>query len=167
MPETSRRHFLREKETAQILDELAKKTKINISQLLGEKVNVEVAQTQTAQIYFINGRPLGAVWKKVLMPTLLFQEALQVLPKIVVNMGAVPYIANGADLMAPGVVRIEGDYKQDDYVIITDERHNKPLAITIAQTDSDTARTMKHGKIGKNLHYVGDDLWNQLRKLTA
>jgi PUA domain protein len=92
---------------------------------------------------------------------------MQLLPKIVVNMGAVSHICNGADVMAPGVVRIEKDYKSNDYVVIIDERHNKPLAIALALTDSQTARGLQHGKIAKNIHYVGDDLWGQLKKLSA
>ncbi len=166
MPESKIRHFLREKETTQLLDELSEKLNINIEQLLGTKTNVEVSQTQTAIIYFINGRPLLAAWKNVLVPTLFFHEALRMLPKILVNMGAVPYVCNGADIMAPGAVRIDKDYKQDDYVVVTDERHEKPIAVAVALTDSITARTLKHGKIAKNLHYVGDDLWNQLRRLS-
>jgi PUA domain protein len=167
MSETQRRHFLREKETTQLFDEFSKKLNIDIKQLFGDKTNVEVAQTPTAKIFFINRRPLLAVWKNVLLPTLLFQEALQLLPRIVVNMGAVPFVCNGADIMAPGVVQIEKDYKPNDHVVVTDERHDKPLAVAVALTDSATARTLKHGKIAKNVHYVGDDLWNQLKKLTA
>jgi PUA domain protein len=167
MSETQRRHFLREKETTQLFDEFSKKLNIDIKQLFGDKTNVEVAQTPTAKIFFINRRPLLAVWKNVLLPTLLFQEALQLLPRIVVNMGAVPFVCNGADIMAPGVVQIEKDYKLNDHVVVIDERHDKPLAVAVALTDSATARTLKHGKIAKNVHYVGDDLWNQLKKLTA
>ena len=167
MPEARRRHFMREKEKAQLLDDLSKKLKIDIKQLLGDNFNVEISQTLTASIYFINDRPLLAVWKNVLLPTLLFQEALQLLPRIVVNMGAVPFVCNGADLMAPGVVRIEKVYKQDDYMVITDERHGKPLAIAVALTDYDTAHNLKHGKIARNVHYVGDELWNQLKKLVV
>jgi PUA domain protein len=167
MSETQRRHFLREKETTQLFDEFSKKLNIDIKQLFGDKTNVEVAQTPTAKIFFINRRPLLAVWKNVLLPTLLFQEALQLLPRIVVNMGAVPFVCNGADIMAPGVVQIEKDYKPNDHVVITEERNDKPLAVAVALIDSVAARILKHGKIAKNIHYVGDDLWNQLKKLTA
>jgi PUA domain protein len=164
MPETQRRHFLSQKETTQLFEEFSKKLGIDIRKLFGDETTVETAQTQTAKIFFINHQPLLAVWKNVLMPTLLFQEALQLLPKIVVNMGAVPHVCNGADIMAPGVVQIEKEYKLNDHVVITDERHGKPLAVAAALTDSATARILKHGKIAKNMHHVGDDLWNELKK---
>jgi len=167
MSEAKRRHFLSERESTQLLDEFSQKLGLNIKQLLGTKTKIEVAETQTAKIFFVNNRPILAIFEGALLPTLLFEEVLRLLPKIVVNMGAVPHICNGADVMAPGVVRIEEQYKTDNYVIVVDERHNKPLALVIALTDSQTASKMQHGKIAKNIHYVGDNLWNQLKKLTA
>jgi len=164
MPEAKRRHFLREREAAQLLDEFSQKLNLDLKQLLGTKTQVEAAETQTAKIFFANNKPILAISNDTLLPTLLFEEALRLLPKIVVNMGAVPHICNGADVMAPGVVRIEKEFKADDYVVVADERHNKPLAFVIALTDSQTALKSKHGKIAKNIHYVGDSLWNQLKK---
>jgi len=167
MSEAKRRHFLSERESTQLLDEFSQKLGLNIKQLLGTKTKIEVAETQTAKIFFANNRPILAILEGALLPTLLFEEVLRLLPKIVVNMGAVPHICNGADVMAPGVVRIEKQYKTDNYIIVVDERHNKPLALVIALTDSQTASKMQHGKIAKNIHHVSDNLWNQLKKITA
>jgi len=165
MSEIKHRSFLREKEAAQLLDEFSKKLKVDIKQLLeAKKLDIEVAETSSAKIFFLNGKPLIANIKDVLVPTLLFDKALQFLPRITVNMGAVPHICNGADLMAPGIVKIEGDFNTSDYVLVVDERHQKPLAIAIALTDSQTAHSLQRGKICKNTHYVGDSLWNQLKK---
>jgi len=167
MSEAKRRHFLSEREATQLLDEFSQKLSLDIKQLLGRKTKIEVAETQTAKIFFVKNKPILAILNDTLLPTLLFEEALRLLSKIVVNMGAVPHICNGADVMAPGVVRIEKEYKTNNYVIVVDERHGKPLALAIALTDAPTALKMQHGKIAKNIHYVGDNLWNQLKKLTA
>jgi len=167
MSEAKRRHFLSEREATQLLDGFSQKLSLDIKQLLGTKAKIEVAETQTAKIFFANNKPILAILNGTLLPTLLFEEALRLLPKIVINMGAVPHICNGADVMAPGVVRIEKEYKTNDYVVVVDERHNKPLALIIALTDSQTALKMQRGKIAKNIHYVGDNLWNQLKKITV
>jgi len=165
MSETKHRRFLREKEAKQLLEELSQKLKIDIKQLLDAKnLDIEVAETPTAKIFFLNGKPLIASFTDALLPTLLFDRALLLLSKITVNMGAVPHICNGADLMAPGLVKIEGSFNTNDYVLVMDERYHKPLAIAIALTDSQTAGNLQHGKIAKNIHYVGDSLWNQLKK---
>jgi len=165
MSEIKHRRFLREKEATQILNEFTQKLRVDIKQLLDTKnLGVEVAETPTAKIFFLNGKPLIANFKNVLVPTLLFDNALLLLPKITVNMGAVPHICNGADLMAPGIVKIEANFNVNDYIVVIDERHQKPLAVAIALTDSQTARNLKHGKVAKNMHYIGDNLWNQLKK---
>ncbi len=99
------------------------------------------------------------------LPTLIPNGVFPLLPKIVVDMGAVPHICNGADLMAPGVVQIDGDFHTDDLLLIVDERHGKPLAIGAALLDSHVVRKLKHGKVVKNIHYVGDSLWKMLKKI--
>lgn len=164
MSEIKRRHFLREKEVAPLLKDFYEKLNIDPEKLFGDKIQVEEADSETAKIYFINNKPLLAISDNTLVPTLFSNEILDAFPRIVVNMGAVPHLCNGADLMAPGVVKIEKDYNKGGYVVVVDERHGKPLAVAIALEDSKTARSMIHGKIARNIHYVGDKLWNQSKK---
>lgn len=165
MPEAMKRRFLREREAVQLLDELSQKLGIDLRELLDAKrPSVEVAEASNAEIYYANGRPIIAKIKEALVPTLLFEEALLRLPKITVNMGAVPFVCNGADVLAPGVVRIEGAFGVDDFVVVVDERHQKPLAVAMALDDSQVVRGLSRGKVAKNLHYVGDALWNLLKK---
>lgn len=165
MPETMRRQFLREKEATQLLDEFSQKLKIDVKSLLdAKKPSVETAETTVAMIYYANGKPVIAKMKDALIPTLLFERALLHLPKIVVNMGAVPHICNGADVLAPGIVKIAGAFAINDYVVVVDERHQKPLAVAAALVDSQAANSLKHGKVAENLHYVGDAVWNRLKQ---
>ncbi len=164
MSEIKRRHFLREKEATPLLNDFSKKLNIDLKQLFKDTIQIEEADSETAKIYFINNKPLLAIYNNILVPTLVSNEILDALPRIIVNMGAVPHLANGADLMAPGVVRIEKEYGKGEYVVVADERHGKPLAVATALEDSKTARSMTRGKIATNIHYVGDKLWNQLKK---
>ena len=165
MPETARRQFLREKEAVRLLDELSRRLKIDVKELLdAKKPSVEVAQSLGAEMVYLEGKPFAARLKELLIPTLLFEKALQCLPKIVVNMGAVPHICNGADVLAPGMVGIEGAFAVDGLVVVVDERHKQPLAVMAALVDSQTARSLSRGKVARNLHFVGDALWTQLKK---
>ena len=79
-------------------------------------------------------------------------------------MGAVPYVCNGADIMAPGIVNVKGDFNEKNILIILDERHKKSLAIGIALVNSHNIRTTKRGKVAKNIHHVGDKLWNTIKR---
>lgn len=79
---------------------------------------------------------------------------------IEVDMGAVGFVTNGADIMAPGIVDADINIKQNDYVWIRDETHQKPLAIGKALMSGEEIIKTKKGKAVKNIHFVGDPLWN-------
>jgi PUA domain protein len=100
-----------------------------------------------------------------LLPTLLFQNFASQAPKVVVDMGAVPYVCNGADIMAPGIVRVEGEFGKGDLVLIVDEKHGKPLAIGESLHNAESARNTKQGAVVKNLHFVSDKIWNFVKTL--
>lgn len=163
MSKIFRRRSLREKEARNVILEFSKKAKAKAEQLFESGKIVETIETDDTKIYLIDGKPLLASSGGKLFPTLFFDEVFSSLPKIVVDMGAVPHICSGADILAPGVVRIEGQFDIDDFVLVVDEHHNKPLAVSSALLDSRTANQTEHGKIAKNLHYVGDKLWTSLK----
>jgi PUA domain protein len=163
MSKTFQRHSLREKETRNIVLEFSRKTKAKVEQLFESKKHIEAIETADTIIFLIDGKPLLASINGKLFPTLFFSEVFSFFPKIIVDMGAISYICKGADIMAPGVVRIEGQFNVDDFVLVVDERYGKPLAIGSALLDSQAAEQTKHGKIVKNLHYVGDKLWASLK----
>jgi PUA domain protein len=83
---------------------------------------------------------------------------LESLPKVVVDMGAIRFVCNGADVMAPGITEM-GVFDVGDIVVIRDVTHGKALAIGVANRSSGDIEMSKKGKVIKNLHYVGDKLW--------
>ena len=163
MPKKRYRHSLKSKDAKKFLLEVTERLGTDIEQFLGSKTRVEVSETETAQIFIFNGKPLLARADGELFPTLSFEELFSIIPKIVVDMGAVPYVCKGADVMAPGVVAIEGEFRENDLLLVVDERHSKPLAVGVALFSSETMKTVSNGKTVKNLHYVGDKLWNYLK----
>ncbi len=75
---------------------------------------------------------------------------------VVVDMGAVRFIYNGADVMAPGVVDAHEDIVEGQLVWVRDQEHGKPLAVGRALTDGKTMVDSDEGKVVKNLHHIGD-----------
>jgi len=159
------KHFLKEKEARKLLLDFSQRLKVDAERLLGSKPRIEVNENEAAEIFIVNGKPLLAMSGGALFPTLAFDEVFPSLPRITVDMGAVPHVCDGADVMAPGVVSVKGDFKENDLLLIVDERHGKPLAIGAALFDSQAMKNLKHGKIVKNIHHVGDKLWNALKKM--
>ncbi len=94
-------------------------------------------------------------------------EILSHLPSVIVDMGAVQHIVNGADVMRPGIVSFEARFSKDDLVVVRDVKNRKPLAICRALMSSDEAAGLSRGKILVNLHHVGDKYWRLSRKLMS
>ena len=87
-------------------------------------------------------------------------------PKIVVDMGAVPYVCKGATVMAPGIVKIEGEFVKGDLVVVVDMKHGKALGLGETLMDAETARQTKKGPVTKTLHFVSDKIWDCIKSLT-
>jgi PUA domain protein len=78
---------------------------------------------------------------------------------VTVDMGAVPFVYNGADTMSPGVVDADSSIQKDDLVWIKDEKNGKPLAIGKALMGGNEMVQGESGKAVKSIHHVGDKLW--------
>lgn len=165
MPQKQQRHSLKAKQAKLILDEVSKRLNRNIEDLIGEKAKFEIAETDLGDIYFVNGRPLLYGIGGKTLPTLFFTELYDWLPKIVVDMGAVPYVCKGADIMAPGIVRIEGEFSRGDLVLVVDVKHGKMLVLGEALYDGESAKKVKKGAVVKSLHFVSDKIWEIAKTL--
>jgi len=166
MPTKQRRYALKSKHAKHLLNEVTERLKVNIAAIFGSNANVEVVIAAFGKIYLVNGKPLFFKAGEALLPTLIFQEFTLEAPKIVVDMGAVPYVCNGADIMAPGIVRVEGEFGKGALVVVVDEKHGKPLAVGESFYDSKIARNTKQGAVVKNVHFVSDKFWNFSKALT-
>ena len=77
-----------------------------------------------------------------------------------VDMGAVPFVCNGANTMSAGINDVSPEVAKGQYVWIREENHHKPLAIGIALMGAEEMLTSEKGKAIKSLHYIGDKIWN-------
>lgn len=92
------------------------------------------------------------------------REVLERLPTLIVDMGAVPHIANGADVMRPGVREFRGEFERGEILVVRDERNLKPLAIAIALEHREKCESMVRGKIAENIHHVNDKIWKFIQE---
>jgi PUA domain protein len=167
MPEKFTRHFLKTKEAEAVLNKASEKLRTDLKQIFNTKLNLELVQTEFAEIYLINGKPSLVKMQENIFPTLTFSEYSTQLPKVIVNMGAVPHVCNGANIMAPGIVRFEGEFKEDDFVLVVDEKYGKSLAMGKIVYDSEAAKKVARGVVVRNIHHVGDRVWNFIKSFSA
>ncbi len=152
-----RRH-LKDKEAKQLIKEFTERYPSS-AQVLGSSKDVEELPVDGNLVFFVNDRPLLLRTKLGLLPSLKFDELVNLLPRVVVDMGAVAHVANGAQIMRPGIKEIKGDFAKGDLLVIADEKFGKALALGVAEMDSGTMKSMSKGKVIANVHYVGDELW--------
>ncbi len=110
--------------------------------------------------YAVNDQLSFFYYEDKLIPSLKFlQDKPSLLKHVTVDMGAIKFVINGADIMRPGIVDVEEGFLEGSFIIIVDVNNKKPLAIGIAMFNSEEMREMGSGKVVKNIHYVGDDVW--------
>ncbi len=126
------------------------------------KPSVEAMEIEGRQVLFLDGEPAIVKVGDSYYPILSFEPLAGRLPRVVVDMGAVPHICNGADVMAPGIRRIEGNFGNGAPVAIVDEKHGKRLAVGTALMDSSSILGARRGRAVENVHYVGDRIWRAL-----
>jgi len=165
MSKKYKRHFLKERETKALLNEASEKLKVDLEKVFRSEVKVELVKMDFGEVFLVNGKPSLFKIEENLYPTLLFEEIFKLTPRVVVDMGAVRHICNGANVMAPGIIRFEGDFIKGDLVFVVDEKYGKPIAVGEVFYDSADAVKVKQGVVVKNVHFVGDKIWKSLKEL--
>jgi PUA-domain protein len=153
----AKRH-LKDKEVKQILKEFTQRYPLS-EPFLRSVNDVQEQAVGKGLVFFLNRRALFLRTESGLLPSLKFDELLSSLPKIVVDMGAVAHVANGAHVMRPGIKVIPNDFRKGDLLLIVDEKFGKNIALGIADVDSNAMKSVNKGKVIENIHYVGDDFW--------
>lgn len=153
-----RRHRLRRKEIIKLAEDIERILGCNT---FSETDNVETADAGEFKLILHNGVPVG-IFLEDEAPFLLIRGILKFNPErkwVTVDMGAVKFLANGADVMSPGIVDADEGINPGDGVWIRDERNKKPLAVGIAQMPSGEMVSSNTGKAIKTVHYIGDKIW--------
>ncbi len=161
MGSIKRRFFLKEKDAKNLLREISEIFGAGLFGV-GAKPKVEVAEVPRGEIFMIDNKPALIRFEGVLMPALTFEDLINSLPKVIVDMGAIPHVCNGADIMAPGIVKVEGEFREGSLIAVLDEKYRKSIAVAKALVGSEEIKRLRHGKVLKNLHYVGDVFWEAI-----
>lgn len=152
-----KRKRMREKEVREVREQL--------ENLLGTEVftegnAVDFAEGPDFNLIFVNNEVLGIIYEG--KPFLTIRGLLKYRPEsyaVTIDMGAVPYVANGADVMGPGIIDADSKIREGSMVWIRDVKNKTPLAIGVATRSSDSMLLKNKGKAVKILHSVGDKLW--------
>ena len=80
-------------------------------------------------------------------------------PKIFIDNGAIPFLLKGADMMRPGIEKIEGDFEKGEMVLIKNQNYPKVIGVGIAELNKAEMQNQQKGKSIKILHYIKDSFY--------
>ncbi len=156
------RHFIRKSELKPLKEEILKLYDQKfIDQIFPKKSNVEVIQTESGDTLYAVNNELK-IWRSkdgyIPVLTLLLNNKVD-LKTIGVDFGAIRYVANGADIMRPGITTIDPSIKKGDIVKVEEETHHRALAVGKAMFDAAEMESKDSVKVVKNLHTIQDPIW--------
>ncbi len=149
---------IRKKEAKKIAEEIKNKTGINLSGTM-EKIKMN-----PLSIILVDKEPVILEYNNSYYLTVY--GILKFKPeknKVTVDEGAKEFILNGADVMRPGITQVDENIKKGDFVYIEVENF-MPVAVGIALMNGNEMKTKDKGKAVKNIHHIGDKIWNFLLK---
>lgn len=156
-----KRHLLKKREQKQEVERIEKVLGTSLSGF-DPKVRFERGILDTDdRVLLLNEHIIFFEEKDKIYPTLrAILEGIIDLPKITVDMGAVRYVVNGADIMRPGVTAIDDTVRMGSIVKIVDETHGKPLAVGVALMSAAEMQSAETGKVVSTKHHINDALWD-------
>jgi len=133
--------------------EFGKKDQVEILEDKEKEIKAVLVNEEILFVYLKNGD------HEKLVPSLKLLQSNMLLKTATVDMGAVRFVINGADIMRPGVTEIEASFNEGDFIAVIDTDNKKPLAIGRALFSSEQMQQMISGKVIENVHFVGDEIW--------
>ncbi|MEM2272387.1 MAG: PUA domain-containing protein [Archaeoglobaceae archaeon] len=149
------RRRLRKKEAKEIAREVFERSGVSV------EGDMDLLEFGEVNLILVNNEPLlieyhGKHYVSVYGAIKLKPEKY----RITVDSGALEFIMNGADVMKPGIVFADSRIKEGDFVYVTVEGKESPIAVGIALCNAEEMKGK--GKAVKNLHHLKDRLWNYI-----
>jgi len=137
-----------------------------IIKLVSDQWKRELPKIKNLKVHFIDNNSQLMVGDGIIilkidddyLPFLNQNNILEKFPNVMVDMGAVKFMCNGANVMRPGIKKYT-EFVKDDIICVIEESQHKFLAVGKAITDSSELENISKGEIIKNLHYISDKYW--------
>jgi PUA-domain protein len=152
-----RRSRLRQKEAAEVLHRLEEDFGMKVP---SEGIPLDEAEAGTHRLLLRGEEAIALFVEGGLAPTVRGLLAFPATKRAVtVDMGAVRFLYNGADVMAPGITDADPAIRVGDIVLVCDEKNRRPLSVGRAILDGPTMAREEKGKAIETIHHVGDEIW--------
>lgn len=140
-------------ETAEVLKNIIEQWKVELPKIK----NLKIYELDEGQIIVGEGLTAVKIGQNYL-PFLSDSTTLSKFPSVTVDMGAVKFMCNGANVMRPGI-RSFGEFEKGQIVCIVEESQKKYLSVGRALVSSKEMAELSKGIVIENLHYISDKYW--------
>jgi len=154
-------NLISKSETNSLLSEIQNQWGISLPKIKNLRIHQIMNDAQ-----IITGKEFKAL--KLIDDYLPFLSETQILEKfshVTVDMGAVKFMCNGANVMRPGIKNYS-EFEISQIVCVIEESQHKFLAVGKAIISSSDMDTMEKGEVVKNMHYISDKYWEIGKTLT-
>jgi len=147
-------NLISKSETNDILQDISKQWHVDLPSMK----NLKVHYLEDGDL-LISGENFTAIKiSENYIPFLSETSILEKLPYVQVDMGAVKFMCNGANVMRPGINKYS-EFEKNEIVCIKEESKQKFLAVGRSLISSSELESMEKGEVLKNIHYISDKFW--------
>lgn len=154
-------NLISKSETEDLLKQVSAQWKIEIPKAKNLKMHRIM---DNVQIFTANDIMILKI-EETYLPFLSQTSLLEKFPHVLVDMGAVKFMCNGANVMRPGI-RSHSEFDRDQVVCVIEESQHKFLAVGKSLVPSSELETMEKGEVIKNMHYISDKYWEIGKTIT-
>jgi predicted RNA-binding protein (TIGR00451 family) len=135
----------------------ASKYIVDVEDIFHKKSLLLLLETDHGKCLSYEDKLIFIVDQTLLIPTIhSLKQYGSKLKKVVVDVGAIKFLTNGADIMRPGITSIDPKIVVDELIEIVEEQNGATLAVGKAMYTSEDMSKLESGKVIKNLHYLKD-----------
>ena len=156
-----RSNLISKSETEDLLKQVSAQWKIEIPKAKNLKMHRIM---DNVQIFTANDIMILKI-EETYLPFLSQTSLLEKFPHVLVDMGAVKFMCNGANVMRPGI-RSHSEFDREQVVCVIEESQHKFLAVGKSLVPSSELETMEKGEVIKNMHYISDKYWEIGKTIT-
>ncbi len=154
-------NLISKSETDDLLKQVSAQWKIEIPKAKNLKMHRIM---DNVQIFTANDIMILKI-EETYLPFLSQTSLLEKFPHVLVDMGAVKFMCNGANVMRPGI-RSHSEFDREQVVCVIEESQHKFLAVGKSLVPSSELETMEKGEVVKNMHYISDKYWEIGKTIT-
>jgi PUA domain protein len=153
-----KRWVLSRRDSAEMIQKI--ESALGLSLGLPKSAQAQCAEPEEGTVFVVLDRYEFVQSGDSLFPFVGSPGTLSLFPGVVVDEGAIKFLINGADVMRPGIRKLDDWGEAGRTVVVREEKKGRSIAVGRATVPSSEAQGMTKGSCIKNLHHVGDRYWN-------